>query len=125
MDSSDQPSGIDVRRDEGVAVTWPDGFVAEFDLMTLRLGCPCATCRGLRDRGEDTWPRPGSPTPLRIADARLHGAWGLNVTWNDGHSTGIYPFEALRRWAEGGTAFRADSGLGGLQAPPGGGEHPR
>lgn len=117
MANGDQPSGIDVRRDEGVAFTWPDGFVAEFDLMTLRLGCPCATCRSLRDRDEDTWPRPGGPQPLRITDARLHGAWGLNVTWNDGHSTGIYPFEALRRWAEGGPAFAADSGLGGHGTP--------
>ncbi|MBT5139221.1 MAG: DUF971 domain-containing protein [Acidimicrobiaceae bacterium] len=25
----------------------------------------------------------------------------MNITWNDGHSTGIYPFENLRRWSEG------------------------
>ena len=62
---------------------------------------------------EAVWPRPGAPEPLRIDDARLHGAWALNVTWNDGHATGIFPFEALRRWHERGGAFPPDSGLGG------------
>ncbi|MGI9031253.1 MAG: gamma-butyrobetaine hydroxylase-like domain-containing protein, partial [Ilumatobacteraceae bacterium] len=42
-----------------------------------------------------------SPLPLRVEQADLHGAWGLNITWNDGHATGIYPFEMLRRWHEG------------------------
>lgn len=113
MDDRDEPASIDVVRDEGVTLTFVDGYVARFDLVTLRLGCPCATCRGLRDRGEAAWPRPGSPTPLRIDDARLNGAWGLSITWNDGHSTGIYPFDALRRWHEGRAAYPPDSGLGG------------
>ena len=43
----------------------------------------------------------------------LHGAWGLNITWNDGHRTGIFPFDALRRWSDGGPAFGPDSGLRG------------
>ena len=57
---------------------------------------------GLRERGEEVWPRPDSPMPLRIEEARLHGAWGLAITWNDGHATGIFPFELLRRWHEAG-----------------------
>ena len=90
---------IEVRRSEGLTMTFADGHVAECDLMRLRLFCPCATCRTLRERGEDAWPRDGSPVRLQITDAELHGAWGLNITWNDGHSTGIYPFEQLRRWS--------------------------
>ena len=100
MDSRYQAGPIDVQRDSGVTITYEDGYVAAFDLMTLRLGCACAACRGLREQGEDTWPRPNSPLPLRIDDAELHGAWGLRITWNDTHATGIFPFEALRRWHE-------------------------
>jgi DUF971 family protein len=111
VDERYEPRTIDVAKAAGVTLTFVDGYVARFDLMTLRLACPCATCRGLRDRGEAAWPRPGSPMPLRIEGARLHGAWGL--VWNDGHGTGIYPFESLRRWNEGGGAFAPDSGLGG------------
>ena len=112
MDERSEPASIDIAKDAGATITFLDGEVARFDLMSLRLACPCATCRGLRDRGEAAWPRPGSPTPLRIVDAELHGAWGLAITWNDGHATGIFPFESLRRWHDGGTVFGPDSGLG-------------
>jgi ATP-binding protein involved in chromosome partitioning len=91
---------IVVKRSEGLIVTFADEHVAEFDLMRLRLACPCATCRSLREHGEEAWPGHGSPARLQITTAELHGAWGLNITWNDGHNTGIYPFEQLRRWSE-------------------------
>ncbi len=87
---------VDVRRSEGLVLTWDDGVVGAFSLAELRAACPCAGCRTTRERGE--LPRVvGEPT---IADARLVGAWGLGVTWSDGHSTGIYPWDGLRRWAE-------------------------
>jgi len=113
MSDPNEPLDIEVQRDRGVTVTFADGLVSEFSLMDLRLGCPCATCRSLREGNEDVWPRPGNPTPLRITDAQLHGAWALNITWNDGHSTGMFAFESLRRWSEGEAPFGADSGLSG------------
>ena len=104
MDDRHRAEETDVQRDVGVTITYADGYVAHFDLMTLRLGCACAACRGLRERGQDVWPMPTSPLPLRIDDAELHGAWGLRITWNDTHSTSIFPFEALREWHEAGYA---------------------
>ncbi len=100
VDDSNEPVDLEVKRDEGLTVRFADGHVASIGLLELRLGCPCATCRSLRERGEDGWPRPGGVDPLRIDDARLHGAYGLQITWNDGHRTGIYPFDALRQWHE-------------------------
>ena len=91
---------IVVERNKGLTVTFADEHVAEFNLMQLRLACPCATCRSLRDRGQEAWPTHGNPVRLQITTADLHGAWGLNITWNDGHSTGIYTFEQLRSWSE-------------------------
>lgn len=96
----DEALDVVVKRDEGLTIRFADDVVAEFNLMELRLNCPCATCRSLRDRGEASWPRPGSPMPLRINDAELHGAWGINLVWNDGHATGIFPFESLRLWSD-------------------------
>ena len=64
------------------------------------MNCPCAECRGLRDRGQTVWPKPTSPEPLRAENAELVGAWGLSIPWNDGHSTGIYAWDVLRDWAE-------------------------
>lgn len=53
MDERYEPKTIDVAKDEGVTIEFFDGHVAKFDLMTLRLSCPCASCRTLRDRGEE------------------------------------------------------------------------
>jgi DUF971 family protein len=101
VDERHQPKSIDVAKEDGVTVTYYDGYVAQFDLVSLRQGCPCATCRNMRERGEDCWPRADSPVPLRVEHAELHGAWGLTFAWNDGHDTGIFPFELRRRWREG------------------------
>ena len=92
------PASIDVERDHGVTITWDDGHVSRFGLEDLRTNCPCAQCRDLRQEGNEAWPRPGSPTPLRIESARQVGHWGLNVDWNDGHTTGIYTWNTLRSW---------------------------
>jgi len=117
VDERHQPESINVSKDSAVTVTYLDGYVAQFELVSLRQGCPCATCRDLRERGQDSWPRPNSPVPLPIEHAERHGAWGLNITWNDGHATGIYPFDALRRLSDGESPFGPDSGIWGAVGP--------
>ena len=95
---------ITVDRASHVEVTFTDGKVCRFELDELRAACPCAACRNARDHGKVAWPPPDRPAPeLAITDAHLVGAYGLGVTWSDGHSTGIYPFTALRRWCDGGS----------------------
>lgn len=93
-----EPADIEVDRDEAVTIHWRDGHVSRYRLEPLRRACTCATCRNERDRGREVWPRPGAPERLAIVDARLTGAWGLSITWNDGHSTGIYAWDVLRAW---------------------------
>jgi DUF971 family protein len=96
MAATSAPVTIDVQRDHGVTLTWADGATREFGLEELRQQCPCAQCRVRRDRDLSVWPLPSSPQPLRIVDAKLVGAWGFGITWNDGHATGIYSWELLR-----------------------------
>jgi DUF971 family protein len=94
--STAAPTTIDVDRERGVTLTWPDGLTSRFELEQLRVHCPCASCRTRREGGLTVWPLPGSPQPLTIVEAELIGAWGLGFTWNDGHSTGIYNWDLLR-----------------------------
>ncbi len=35
---------------------------------------------------------------LRIESAELVGNWGMNIHWNDTHSTGIYSWDTLLSW---------------------------
>jgi DUF971 family protein len=91
---------LDVERTVGIKVTFADNYSAEIDLMTLRLICPCAMCRSLREKGKAAWPQSEGSQKLSIRDAQFHGSWGVNITWSDGHNTGIYTFQFLRENAE-------------------------
>jgi DUF971 family protein len=90
------PVAVDVDRAGGVHLAWEDEPATDVDLETLRQRCPCAECRNRREHGEAVWPTASSPRPLRIDDAEIVGGYGLSVTWNDGHRTGIYSWELLR-----------------------------
>jgi ATP-binding protein involved in chromosome partitioning len=37
------------------------------------------------------------PLDIRPVHLALVGAYGLRIHWSDGHATGIYTFELLRR----------------------------
>ena len=100
MDDKYDVVELAVERTVGIKVTFADNYSAEIDLMTLRLICPCATCRSLRERGKAAWPQSEGSQKLSIQDAQFHGSWGVNITWNDGHNAGIYTFQFLREIAE-------------------------
>ncbi len=98
------PVTVDIERDEHLTVIWDDGRTSTFVLDDLRAACPCAECRGRRDRGEAVWPRPGGPGSAQVATADTVGAWGLGIEWEDGHSTGIYTWDMLQEWDRAGDA---------------------
>jgi len=85
------------RRDDGLLIEWDQaGHQALYPARALRLACPCAACveemtgRPLLD--------PAAVAPdVRPASVALVGGYGLRVRWSDGHDTGIYTFERLRR----------------------------
>ena len=88
------------RRDDGIWIEWERGQGDRLiPARRLRLACPCAACveemsgRALLDPAT-------VPADVRPVQASLVGAYGLRITWSDGHGTGIYPFERLRTLAE-------------------------
>jgi len=91
---------VDLDRERGLTIVFGDGHECFFANELLRAQCPCATCRGMRDRGVEAWPAPGGPSTIEARGAELVGNWGINIEWSDGHSTGIYPFSSLREWCD-------------------------
>lgn len=89
---------VTIERGSSMTITFDDGVVCTFGVGELRAACPCATCRGMRERGDVAWPRPGQADTIAIRDAAFTGAWGISITWSDGHDTGIYAWANLRRW---------------------------
>ncbi len=115
MPSQPQVSEITIDRPNGVIkLAFENGPAGDIGLAELRLACPCASCRRARQFDRATWvPRSGETFPS-VRSAELVGAWGLSITWDDGHATGIYPFTSLAEWVATGTPPRnPDSGLPG------------
>jgi DUF971 family protein len=93
------PTTVELDRDSGLTVEWPDGTTARFELGDLREACPCAQCRGLREQDRLVVTDAGR----RAEGADLVGNWGITIRWADGHQTGIYAWGLLHTWAKLGT----------------------
>jgi DUF971 family protein len=90
------PAEIRKKGGEGIAIRWADGHESVFGARYLRGRCPCAQCvsetTGQRLVSEDHID-PG----VAIEAARTVGNYALHFSFRDGHTTGIYAFEYLRR----------------------------
>jgi ATP-binding protein involved in chromosome partitioning len=97
------PIGFRRRDPRTLSVLWEDGHRDDFDVRDLRLACPCALCveeMSGRPLLDPTSVRP-DVTPRTITSV---GNYAITINWNDGHSTGIYSFEHLRAFGDGGAA---------------------
>jgi DUF971 family protein len=102
------PAKVRIHKTEGtgVEIDWKDGHKSAWNFAWLRNGCPCATCHEEREQngrkpGEPK-PRPQSLLPMYEAPARPVeitpvGNYAVKFKWNDGHESGIYSWEYLRR----------------------------
>ena len=82
-----------------LALAWADGEESYLPCELLRRACPCASCQGEPDAmGRVVRPRvdygEGSFVLTRY---EMVGGYALQMVWADGHSSGIYSFEYLRR----------------------------
>lgn len=102
------PAKVRVHKSEGTGleIDWKDGHHSAWTFAWLRNACPCATCHDEREKsgrapGEPA-PQPATLLPLYQAPPQPEsvtpvGNYALSFTWNDGHKTGIYSWDYLRR----------------------------
>jgi DUF971 family protein len=90
------PESIDVTDAHGIRILWPGGPEVTIPAKRLRDFCPCAGCieEGTGRKLLDAASIPDDIRPERI-DAV--GNYAIQIHWSDGHSTGIYAWETLRR----------------------------
>ena len=99
-----KPADVQQIGDE-LAIKWDDGSESFVKLERLRLACPCAGCHGEMDVLGNVYRAPGQPiTPAATKLVRLEtvGGYALQPFWGDGHSSGIFSFDYLKRVAEAG-----------------------
>ena len=79
-----------------VRVVWNDGHESVYPARDLRLKCPCALCVE-ETTGARTLRAESVPEGVHPLGIRLVGRYAITIEWSDGHSTGIYTFDTLRR----------------------------
>ena len=81
-----------------VEISWLDGHRSEYGFEYLRWQCPCALCQGEGGApGALTFAAELAPEQTALQDMQPVGNYAMSLIWADGHSTGIYTWESLRR----------------------------
>lgn len=90
------PESIDVDADGALRILWPGGPEVTVPAVRMRDACPCAGCveEGTGRKLLDPATIPADIHPLEITPV---GSYAVQFRWSDGHSTGIYSWETLRR----------------------------
>jgi len=90
------PAEIRKKGGESLTIRWADGHTSTYAARYLRGHCPCAQCVS-ETSGERLVFEEHVRQDVAIAAARTVGNYALQFDWSDGHNTGIYSFEYLRR----------------------------
>jgi DUF971 family protein len=92
------------RDGDALRIEWSDGVATAVSWRTLRKNCPCAACGETRNKPADPFKvlspqeiAAGPPAPTAMKPV---GHYAYQITWNDGHDTGIYTLESLRKMSE-------------------------
>lgn len=91
----DPPEAIDVTDAGEIRIVWPGGAEVTIPAVRLRDLCPCAECVE-EGTGRKILDPASIPSDLRPAAIAPVGNYAVQITWSDGHSTGIYSWRGLR-----------------------------
>ncbi len=81
---------------EAIRIRWQDGHESTYSNAYLREQCQCASCvdewSGTKRISPDQIPKDIESTEIKAV-----GRYAVSIHWSDGHNTGIYPFDHLKR----------------------------
>lgn len=96
------PTGVTADRTaRTIKIGWADGHESVYPYDGLRAVCPCVMCKG----GHANMGTPANPCTVRDTEATnlallgIHpqGTYAIQLSWSDGHDTGIYTWQYLRQ----------------------------
>jgi DUF971 family protein len=106
------PEHIAISKSKGIKIDWKDGHRSEYTVGYLRDECPCAGCTGAHGNEPEKTnyaatekannSTPANPfkmfTPaLKMNSVEQVGHYAVRILWSDGHNTGIYSYDHLRK----------------------------
>lgn len=92
---TEPPQSIEINDKNEFLVAWP-GVLSVIPALRLRDACPCASCieEGTGRKILDT---ATIPADIRALEVKPVGSYAVQISWSDGHGSGIYSWETLRR----------------------------
>jgi DUF971 family protein len=92
------PKTIKLVDKSSLEIIWEDESTSNITLKYLRDECPCATCKGetvLLKTYRPPVKKMITPEMYMVKNIETVGEYAIQITWKDGHSTGIYTYEYL------------------------------
>ena len=81
---------------DSITIQWNDCHNSQYGAKELRINCGCAEC--VEEWSKRQLLDPASvPSDIRAEDYLMVGRYAVQFLWSDGHYTGIYPFDMLRK----------------------------
>ena len=87
------------KRNGYLHVQWPDGTESDVPGFVLRASCECAQCVN-ELTGAPILDAASIPPDIEIQEMEPLGNYALSIVWSDGHSSGIYSWDLIRRIAQ-------------------------
>ena len=94
-----EPTQIIEESDREISIKWSDEAETKYDAAQLRRACPCASCVN-EWTGEKMLKDENISEDLNFSSISVVGRYALNFHFSDGHETGIFSFQYLRKLSE-------------------------
>ena len=91
-----EPRQIIEESDSELSISWSDEAETKYNAADLRRSCPCAGCIN-EWTGEKMLKAENIADDLSFSSISIVGRYALNFHFSDGHETGIYSFDYLRK----------------------------
>ena len=95
-----EPTQIIEESDNSVSIKWSDDSETAYAAATLRRSCPCAGCVN-EWTGQKILDDKQIADDLSFSHISIVGRYALNFHFSDGHDTGIFSFDYLRKLSDG------------------------
>ena len=98
------PKQVKIFKKDNLRITWENSTETILSLKYMRDECPCAGCKGETILLK-TYRPPGltvvTPEMYQVKNIEVVGDYAIQVTWKDGHNTGIYSWDYIKQLEEG------------------------
>lgn len=92
------PEELDLTSDGQLRILWQGGREVKVPFKVVRDHCPCAQCVE-EWTGRKMLDPASIPDDIRPLAIEAVGNYAVKITWSDGHDSGLYTWDTLRKAA--------------------------